>query len=56
MPGLLVEMLLQAWGGMVANPVPALGTVEEITGKPGARFQEWAADHAADFATHAATA
>jgi uncharacterized protein YbjT (DUF2867 family) len=56
MPGFIVDFLLQAWGGMIMNPVPALRTVEEITGKPGATFQEWAADHAADFATNAAVA
>jgi uncharacterized protein YbjT (DUF2867 family) len=56
MPGFIVDILLQAWGGMVTNPFPVVRTVEEITGQPGATFQEWAAEHSRDFRTSAAAA
>jgi uncharacterized protein YbjT (DUF2867 family) len=50
LPSLVIEILLEAWPSMVTHPVPALRTVEEITGSPARGFREWAKDHAADFA------
>lgn len=45
----LVEPVLEAWGGLVANPEPVTTTVQDITGTPARTLREWAADHAADF-------
>ncbi|MFE0022343.1 SDR family oxidoreductase [Amycolatopsis sp. NPDC059021] len=36
--------------GFTENPVLPTGSVEEITGRPGTTFAEWAAAHTADFA------
>jgi ketosteroid isomerase-like protein len=40
---------LRYWAGLVDEPEPVTGTVEEITGRPARPFATWAADHADDF-------
>ncbi|MFI7680024.1 NAD(P)H-binding protein [Actinophytocola sp. NPDC049390] len=40
---------LAYWATLVDRPETVTGVVEEITGKPGRRFAEWAVEHAADF-------
>lgn len=44
-----VEQALDYWAGLVTEPETVTPTVEQLTGAPGHTFQEWAADHAADF-------
>lgn len=40
---------LAYWASLVDQPETVTGVVEEITGKPGRTFAEWAVEHAADF-------
>lgn len=47
-PG-FVEHGLAYWASLVDQPETVTGVVEEVTGKPGRRFAEWAVEHAADF-------
>jgi uncharacterized protein YbjT (DUF2867 family) len=47
-PG-FVDHALDTWAGLVTEPEQVTRTVQEITGSPARTFQEWAADHAADF-------
>lgn len=46
MPAPAVEAVLRLWSGGSAETSTV---VEEITGKPGRTFAQWATDHAADF-------
>ncbi|MCJ1680434.1 NAD(P)H-binding protein [Streptomyces sp. APSN-46.1] len=51
-PGIVGD-LLREWSETAADPscaLPVLTTVEELTGKRPRSVDEWAADHAADFA------
>lgn len=49
MPAIGVEAVLAGWHAGTVAP-PAVSTlVEEITGRPGRTFAQWADDHAADF-------
>ncbi|MFY1670967.1 NAD(P)H-binding protein [Plantactinospora sp. WMMB334] len=45
----LVDGSLAYWSGLVTEPEPVTGTVQEVTGTPARGFREWAADHRADF-------
>jgi uncharacterized protein YbjT (DUF2867 family) len=47
-PG-VVNMLLDAWGAGLGQPVYMTSTVEAITGTPARAFREWATDHAVEF-------
>jgi NAD(P)-dependent dehydrogenase (short-subunit alcohol dehydrogenase family) len=49
LPPAIVETILEAYAGLVDKPEPVSNTVETITGRPASTFQEWVADHAADF-------
>ncbi|WP_345395083.1 alcohol dehydrogenase catalytic domain-containing protein [Nonomuraea salmonea] len=44
-PEQAVDEMLRA----LAEPGPATGTVEEVTGAPASTFETWASEHAADF-------
>lgn len=48
-PPSVVDGILDAHAGMVAQPEPVTRTVEEISGAPARTFLEWATDHAGDF-------
>ena len=49
MPGIVVNMLLDAWAASLGQPAFLTSTVAEITGRPARPFDQWAADHAAAF-------
>jgi uncharacterized protein YbjT (DUF2867 family) len=49
-PPPIVNMLLASWAAAVGQPALVTSTVAEITGTPARSFQDWAADHAAEFA------
>jgi uncharacterized protein YbjT (DUF2867 family) len=49
MPPGVVDHLLEVWSRMVTEPLPATGTVAELTGAPPLTYREWATDHARDF-------
>jgi uncharacterized protein YbjT (DUF2867 family) len=48
-PGVVVEMLLAAWGATLGRPAFVTSTVADILGMPPRTFRQWAADHAAVF-------
>ncbi|MEU6720340.1 NAD(P)H-binding protein [Nonomuraea sp. NPDC046802] len=48
-PAEVVDIVLNAYAGMVEGPSPITSTVEEIIGRPPYTFFNWAAHHAADF-------
>jgi len=45
----ILNTLLDAWAAAAGQPAYVTSTVEEITGTPARRFEEWATDHAAEF-------
>jgi hypothetical protein len=49
MPPSIADMLLGAYGAAVDRPAFLTSTVEEVTGVPARRFEQWAADHATEF-------
>jgi len=49
-PAWVADMLLGAYGAAVDRPALVTLTIEQVTGTPARTFQQWAADHAADFA------
>lgn len=48
-PADFVDMLLAFQAGLVGVPTEISPTVEEVTGHPARTFDQWAADHVADF-------
>jgi uncharacterized protein YbjT (DUF2867 family) len=46
----IADMLLDAYAAAVGRPAPVTTTVLEVTGAPARSFQDWALDHAGDFA------
>lgn len=48
-PADLADMTLRFHAGRVGVPAEISPTVEDVTGRPARRFDQWAADHAADF-------
>jgi uncharacterized protein YbjT (DUF2867 family) len=44
-----INMLLTAWGASVGHPAFITSTVAEVLGTPARTFQQWAADHTAEF-------
>jgi uncharacterized protein YbjT (DUF2867 family) len=49
-PTAVADMLLGAYAAAVDRPALVTSVIEEVTGTPARTFQEWATDHAADFA------
>jgi uncharacterized protein YbjT (DUF2867 family) len=49
MPPPIVETFLGYLAAADGKPAPVLNTVQDVTGRPGRTFAEWATDHAADF-------
>ncbi len=49
-PTAVADMLLSAYAAAVDRPALVTSVIEEVTGTPARTFQEWATDHAADFA------
>jgi uncharacterized protein YbjT (DUF2867 family) len=49
-PGAVADMLLTAYGAAVNVPAYVTSAIEDVTGVPARSFQQWAADHADDFA------
>jgi uncharacterized protein YbjT (DUF2867 family) len=49
-PTSVADMLSSAYAAAVDRPALVTSTIEEVTGTPARTFQEWATDHAADFA------
>jgi uncharacterized protein YbjT (DUF2867 family) len=49
MPGVVADMLLDAYAAAVDRPAHVTSTVGDVTGTPARSFREWAADHAAAF-------
>ncbi|WP_247648713.1 SDR family oxidoreductase [Saccharomonospora xinjiangensis] len=49
MPEVAVEAMLAHWAAQDGRRAEVSTVVEEVTGRPGRTFAEWAADHAADF-------
>lgn len=49
MPGEIADALLGLWAGAVGRPATVLPTVEQVTGRPGRTFAQWAAEHAGAF-------
>lgn len=47
--GDLPTSALDAWAAFVEQPELVTSTVQELTGAPGRRFDQWALDHAEDF-------
>lgn len=46
-----VDGMLDGWAQMAADgPSPPTGTFERVTGRRGTTYQQWARDHASDFA------
>jgi uncharacterized protein YbjT (DUF2867 family) len=52
-PPPVADMLLSAYGAAVGAPAFVTSTVQEVTGRPAATFEQWALDHASDFTTQA---
>jgi uncharacterized protein YbjT (DUF2867 family) len=52
----IADMLLDAYAAAVGLPAPVTSTVSEVTGTPARSFQDWARDHAGDFATPSTSA
>jgi len=50
-PASVADMLLTAYAAAVERPAFLTSAIEEVTGRPARTFREWAADHAAEFAT-----
>jgi uncharacterized protein YbjT (DUF2867 family) len=50
-PGGVAEMLLAAWGATLGRPAFVTSAVQEILGSSPRTFYQWAADHAAAFAS-----
>ncbi|WP_330290092.1 SDR family oxidoreductase [Streptomyces sp. NBC_00576] len=48
-PADLADMTLRFQAGRAGVPAEISPTVEEVTGRPARTFDQWAADHAADF-------
>ncbi|WP_219509571.1 NAD(P)H-binding protein [Nonomuraea ceibae] len=44
-----VDGALKAWGRLVDEPEEVTPTVERLIGRPALPFEQWAADHVADF-------
>ncbi|GGL07876.1 NAD(P)H-binding protein [Nocardia jinanensis] len=49
MPAIGVDAVLAGWQAGAAEPPEVSTIVEEITGRPGRTFAQWAVDHAHDF-------
>ncbi|NUS92855.1 MAG: NAD(P)H-binding protein [Nocardia sp.] len=49
MPAIGVEAVLAGWRAGTVAPPEVSTIVEQITGRPGRTFAQWAQDHAADF-------
>ncbi|MGW1741383.1 NAD(P)H-binding protein [Nocardia sp. NPDC001965] len=49
MPAIGVEAVLAGWRAGTVAPPEVSTIVEQITGRPGRAFAQWAQDHAADF-------
>jgi uncharacterized protein YbjT (DUF2867 family) len=49
-PPPVADMLLNAYAAAVGQPALVTSTVLEVTGAPARSFDDWAADHAGDFA------
>ncbi|AOS63195.1 SDR family oxidoreductase [Actinoalloteichus hymeniacidonis] len=49
LPARFIDVMIDGLEQSVQSPIPALPTVQEITGRPPRSFRQWAADHAADF-------
>jgi uncharacterized protein YbjT (DUF2867 family) len=49
-PTPVADMLLSAYAAAVDRPALVTSVIEEVTGTPARTFQQWATDHAADFA------
>lgn len=49
MPPVAVEAMMALWAAQDGVPAEVSTIVEEVTGRPGRTFAEWARDHAADF-------
>src|SRR6266850_4135716 len=49
-PPPVADMLLNAYAAAVGQPALVTSTVLDVTGAPARSFDEWAADHAGDFA------
>jgi uncharacterized protein YbjT (DUF2867 family) len=47
----VADMVLEAYAAGVGRPAPVTSAVLDITGAPARSFQDWATDHAGDFAT-----
>lgn len=45
----VINMLLNAWEAASGHPAYITSTVQDVLGRPARTFQQWAADHAADF-------
>jgi uncharacterized protein YbjT (DUF2867 family) len=43
------DSMLDAWARMVASPEPPTTTFEQVIGRRGSTFREWARDHKEDF-------
>ena len=50
MPAEIADLMLGYLAQSVGTPAQVLPTVEQVTGRPGRTYAEWAVDHAADFA------
>nr|WP_240969075.1 SDR family oxidoreductase [Streptomyces sp. HNM0575] len=48
-PADMVEMTLKFQAGLVGVRAQVTSTVEDVTGRPARTFDQWAADHVADF-------
>ncbi|MFI6869469.1 NAD(P)H-binding protein [Nocardia sp. NPDC050406] len=48
-PPFAVEAILAGWQAGLTGPHEVSTIVEEVTGRPGRTFAEWARDHASDF-------
>jgi uncharacterized protein YbjT (DUF2867 family) len=49
LPPWLVDMLLDSWAQLLANPAPITATVADVTGAPARPFRAWVVDHAGEF-------
>ena len=49
MPPELVDATLQIWAAGLGGPAPTSTITDDVLGRPGLTFAQWAADHAADF-------
>ncbi|MEV8634391.1 NAD(P)H-binding protein [Streptosporangium sp. NPDC051023] len=51
LPPNFADSILDYWKSTDGKPVPLTDVVQKLTGHPGRTFAEWAADHAAEFAS-----